>query len=67
MSLGYKIIAPTIDYNELEQIISPHHFSIRVTPEPLELHWRGIEVRRFPNKRALVDYLNRKIHGRIAA
>lgn len=54
-------LPPSIDFRELERIILPHNLSIRVTPEPLELHWRGIFFRRFDSRKALVDYINMKI------
>ena len=57
------MIPRTIDYKILEEIIKPHEFTIRETPEPLELHYLGEIVRRFPSKTSLVDYLNMKIYG----
>lgn len=67
MSAGYELIPYTISYPELEKVITPHHLSIRETPEPLELHWRGLFVKRFTSKQALIDYINLKLKGRMAA
>lgn len=67
MSAGYQIMPYTISYPELEEVIKPHFFSIRETPEPLELHYCGHMVKRFASKQSLIDYLNIKLKGRMAA
>lgn len=67
MSAGYELIPYTISYPELEEVITLHRLSIRETPEPLELHWHGLFVKRFTSKQALIDYLNTKLKGRMAA
>jgi hypothetical protein len=61
------MIPYSLDYNTIEEIIKPHHLSIRHTAEPLHLHWHGMSVKKFADKRALVTYLNDKLRGKIAA
>ncbi len=58
-----RLLSCSQTYNQIQELIQPYHFSVRVEADPLRLHKCGLPLIKFTEKYKLVSYLNIQIEA----
>lgn len=56
-----RLISTNQTYNQIQELIEPYFFSVRVEADPMHLHKYGLPLIKFTEKHKLVTYLNIQI------